>query len=56
MSYRLRSGETKEMAARKLLGDSRLVNEIEIIDGVARIRGEKAGPPAKWAAAPPKPK
>ncbi len=41
------------MVAYRLLGDKRLVNEIEIVDGVARIRGEKAGPPAKWAAAPP---
>jgi hypothetical protein len=36
-----------------MLGDKRLTNEIQIINGVAYIRGEKAGPPAKWAAAPP---
>jgi hypothetical protein len=37
-----------------MLGDKRLTNELQIINGVAYIRGEKAGPPAKWAAAPPK--
>jgi hypothetical protein len=30
-----------------------LTNELQIINGIAYIRGEKAGPPAKWAAAPP---
>ena len=41
------------MAAYKLLGDKRLVNEIEVVNGVAYIRGERSGPPARWAAAPP---
>jgi len=54
MSYKLKSGETPEDAAYELLGDRRLVNEIHVIDGTAFLRGEKAGPPAKWAAAPPK--
>ena len=35
-----------------LLGDRRLTNELQIVNGIAYIRGEKAGPPAKWAAAP----
>lgn len=54
MAYKLQSGETIEDAAQKILGDRRLVNEIHVIDGTAYLRGEKAGPPAKWAAAPPK--
>lgn len=54
--YKLKSGETPEDAAQELLGDRRLVNEIHLIDGTAYLRGEKAGPPAKWAAAPPKQK
>ena len=44
------------MAAWHLLGDKRLTNELQIVNGVAYIRGEKMGPPAKWAAAPPEPK
>lgn len=54
MSYKLLSGDTPADAAHVLLGDRRLVNEIHIIDGIAYLRNEKAGPPAKWAAAPPK--
>lgn len=54
MSYKLNSGETLEDAAHAILGDRRLTNELHLIDGVAYLRGEKAGPPAKWAAAPPK--
>ena len=52
MAYKLKSGETPEDAARLLLGDSRLTNEIHIINGTAYIRGEKLGPPAKYAADP----
>lgn len=54
MSYKLRSGDKPEDAAYEMLGDKRLVNELHIINGVAYLRGEKAGPPAKWAAVPPK--
>lgn len=54
MAYKLRSGETPEAAAAHLLGDSRLVNEIHIENGIAYIKGEKLGPPAKYAAEPPK--
>jgi len=54
MSYRLASGETPEDAAYKLLGDRRLSNELHIVQGVAFIKGEKMGPPTKWAAAPSK--
>lgn len=53
MAYRLKSGETPEAAAHHLLGDSRLVNEIHIEEGLAYINGEKLGPPAKYAAEPP---
>lgn len=53
MSYRLKTGETPEAAAAHLLGDSRLVNEIHLVEGVAYINGEKLGPPAKYAAEPP---
>ncbi len=53
MSYRLQSGETPGDAAYRLLGDRRLVNELQIVSGIAYVRGERAGPPAKWAAAPP---
>lgn len=53
MGYKLKSGESEGDAAFELLGDRRLTNEIHVIDGTAYLRGEKAGPPAKWAAAPP---
>jgi hypothetical protein len=49
----LRSGETLATAAYKLLGDKRLTNELQQVGDVVYIRGEKLGPPAKWAAAPP---
>ena len=52
MPYHLKSGQTAEEAAFLLLGDKRLVNELQIIHGIAYVRGEKLGPPAKWAAAP----
>ncbi len=52
MSHRLTSGQTPEDVAWLLLGDRRLTNELQIVGGIAYIRGEKAGPPAKWAAAP----
>jgi hypothetical protein len=29
------------------------VNEIHVVNGIAYIRGERMGPPAKWAAKPP---
>lgn len=53
MSLRLKSGQTAKDAAFILLGDHRLENDVQIINGVAYIRGERAGPPARWAAAPP---
>jgi len=52
--YKLKSGDTAERAAYELLGDKRLTNELHIVNGVAYVRGEKMGPPAKWAAAPPR--
>ena len=52
MSYRLRSGDTPEIAAWHLLGDKRLTHEIHVVNGVAYIKGVEAmGPPARWAAA-----
>ena len=39
-------------AAWELLGDKRLVNELQIVNGIAYVRGERMGPPAKWAAGP----
>lgn len=54
MGYKLKSGEDAGDAAAELLGDRRLTNEIDIIDGTAYLKGEKQGPPAKWAGAPPK--
>ena len=52
MPYHLKSGETAEKAAWELLGDKRLVNELQIVNGIAYVRGERMGPPAKWAAGP----
>jgi len=52
--YKLKSGDTAERAAYELLGDKRLTNELHIVNGIAYVRGEKMGPPAKWAAAPPR--
>src|ERR1035437_513756 len=52
MSHQLKSGQTPEDAAYELLGDRRLTNEIHIIGGGAYVRGEKIGPPARWAADP----
>jgi len=52
MPYELKSGDTAERAAYELLGDKRLTNELEIVNGIAYVRGEKAGPPARWAAGP----
>lgn len=52
MAYRLRAGESKEDAAQALLGDARLVNELDIIQGVAYVKGEKTGPPSSWGAKP----
>jgi hypothetical protein len=54
MALKLKSGQTAEEAAAILLGDSRLVNEIHIEEGIAYIKGEKMGPPAKYAAEPPR--
>ena len=51
MPYKLQSGDTPERAAFELLGDKRLTNELQIVNGVAYVRGERLGPPAKWAAA-----
>ena len=53
MAYKLQSGETPADAAHKLLGDARLTNELQIINGIAYVRGEKAGPPTRYAGAPP---
>jgi hypothetical protein len=52
MSYRLKSGETLGDAAWLMLGDRRLTNELQAVGGVVYVRGERAGPPARWAAAP----
>jgi hypothetical protein len=52
--YKLKSGDTPEDAAHEMLGDRRMTHEIQIINGIAYLRGEKMGPPAKWAAAPAK--
>ena len=52
MSYRLKSGETASDVAWRLLGDRRLTNELQIVNGVAYVRGEKPGPPARWALDP----
>ena len=56
MSYRLKSGQTLGDAAWLLLGDRRLTNELHQVGDVVYLRGEKAGPPARWAAAPPESK
>lgn len=53
MALKLQPGQGAPEAAHLLLGDSRAVNEIEIVDGYAYVKGEAAGPPAKWAAEPP---
>jgi hypothetical protein len=53
VAYKLKIGESPADAAHALLGDDRLVSELEFIHGIAYIKGaEKPGPPAKWAAAP----
>jgi hypothetical protein len=49
MPYHLKSGETPEKAAWELLGDKRLVNELHVVNGIAYVRGEKMGPPARYA-------
>jgi len=49
MAYKLKGGETPEKAAFEVLGDKRLVNELNIVNGVAYVRGEKLGPPARYA-------
>ena len=54
MPYQLKQGEGPPQAALALLGDSRLINEIDVVDGKAYVKGESLGPPAKWAAAPPR--
>lgn len=48
----MQPGEMAADAAQIMLGDRRLTNEIEILHGIAYVRGEKHGPPAKWAADP----
>jgi hypothetical protein len=53
MAYKLQAGETPADVAHKLLGDARLTNELHIVNGVAYIRGEKMGPPTRYAGAPP---
>lgn len=52
MAYRLQPGEDESIAAHRMLGDARLTHEIMVINGVAYLRDEKAGPPAPWAADP----
>lgn len=54
MAIKLQSGDTPEKAAYLLLGDKRLVNEIHVVNGMAYVRGEKMGPPARWAGQPPR--
>lgn len=50
--YKLGPQETAEDAAWNMLGDRRLTNEISLINGVAYLKDERTGPPAKWAADP----
>jgi hypothetical protein len=52
MSYRLKSGQTLADAAYMVLGDRRLTNELHQVGDVVYVRGERLGPPARWAAAP----
>lgn len=52
MSLRLKSGQTLADAAYTMLGDRRLTNEVQQVGDVVYLRGEKPGPPARWAAAP----
>ena len=52
MPYQLKPGEGPPQAAQALLGDSRMTNEIDVVDGKAYVKGEMAGPPAKWAGEP----
>ena len=54
VALKLQSGQTPEYAAWTLLGDKRLINEIEIHNGVAYVRGEKLGPPARYAGTAPR--
>src|SRR6266705_2507451 len=54
VALKLKSGQTPQDAAWLLLGDRRLVNEIHSIGEHAYVRGERLGPPARWAASPPK--
>lgn len=54
MAYKLKSGQTPEDAAFLLLGDKRLTNELHIVNGVAYIRGERMGPPARYAGSAPR--
>jgi hypothetical protein len=55
MAYKLQPGENATHAAMALFGDARAVNELDVIDGYAYVKGESHGPPTKWAAAPPSP-
>jgi hypothetical protein len=48
VAYRLQSGDTPERAAFEMLGDKRLTNEINIVNGIAYVRGEKMGPPTRY--------
>jgi len=54
MALKLQSGDSPEKAAWTLLGDKRLVNELSIVNGIAYVRGEKMGPPARYAGQAPK--
>jgi hypothetical protein len=54
VSHKLKSGQTLADAAYLLLGDRRLTNELHQVGDTVYLRNEKMGPPAKWAAAPPK--
>ena len=54
MAHKLKTGETLEQVAFEILGDKRLTNELHQVGDMVYVRGEKLGPPAKWAAAPPK--
>jgi hypothetical protein len=54
MAFKLKSGQTAEEAAFRLLGDKRLTNELHIVNGTAYVRGEKLGPPARYAGQAPR--
>lgn len=62
MARKIAPTDTPQTLARAMLGDGRLHSELEIpgwspgrplpVGATAFIRGEKAGPPARWLADP----